>query len=379
MTTSAPRLPCLLVVDDIAQNLQLAGEVLSQHFDCDLAFATSGEQALATAQELRPDLILLDVMMPDLGGFEVCRRLKALTATCDIPVVFLTAKSQSQDLAEGFQAGGADYVTKPFDPLELTTRVRHQLDLAAARQELARKNAELSQLLHVLCHDLGNPISAVKGLLDLGEEGIEALADLQPEISASIDQAYKLIQLVGRLRGLEEGKVGLELSALLVTDALSEALHSVRPQVTQKQIHLHFEVPPDLTVRVEPTSFINSVLANLLSNGVKFSLRGGTVTVRAAWYEQQQRVRLEVSDQGIGMPPALVEVAFRADHKTTRPGTEGETGTGFGLPLVQRFVHAYGGTIGITSREDYTHPRDHGTTVVLWLHGGTGGEAAKRG
>ncbi len=184
-TTSFPGSPTVparvLVVDDITRNLQVVGTLL-RHAGYEVMPATSDAEALEGAQEQVPDLILLDLMMPDMDGLEVCRRLKADPVLKAIPVIFLTASNEMEHLVNGFEVGAVDYITKPFNAPELLARVRTHLELKRARGtivryglELSRLNEEKNEFMGIAAHDLRNPLSAIKGYTEMMVEDAEAL------------------------------------------------------------------------------------------------------------------------------------------------------------------------------------------------------------
>src|SRR5262245_30053313 len=171
----------VLVVDDISKNLQVVGTLLRKE-GYRIVPATSGAQALERVRAETPDLILLDLMMPEMDGLEVCRRLKADSATRSIPVIFLTASNEMEHLVSAFEVGAVDYVTKPFNPPELLARVRTHLELKHARdtivrygQELGRLNEEKNEFMGIAAHDLRNPLSAIKGFSEMIVENAQAL------------------------------------------------------------------------------------------------------------------------------------------------------------------------------------------------------------
>lgn len=362
-------IPSILIVDDTPQNLQLAGEALSQDLSCEISFATSGNQALVTARELLPDLILLDVMMPDIDGFEVCRQLKVDARTASIPVIFLTALVEVEDLVKGFQVGGADYVTKPFKRPELVTRVRTQLQALEAQRTIKQKNEELGQLMQILCHDLANPVSAIYSLLDLIGDDAETFLEFKSDLTKTTEMTLDLIRMVKEMRRLEESNGTLNLQKLRLQDSIDSVLHVLKERIREKQISLQVDVPSELFVKAEPISFVHSVLANLLTNAVKFSPRGSEVRVEATPLSARQ-ISIRIMDQGIGMKPEMVDTLFEPGFHTHRQGTELEPGTGYGMHLVKKFIDAYGGDIVVDSRERQMHPESHGTTIVLYLGGG---------
>lgn len=356
------RKPLILIVDDNPRNIQLVGAVLKNNTDCDFAFAMDGFQALKQAQKTPPDLILLDVMMPEMDGYQTCERLKADPETAAIPVIFLTARVQSEDIVRGFDVGAADYVAKPFQSAELLARVRTQLKIKEGNDIIQRQNDERKQLLHVLCHDLVNPFSSIVSCLDIIDDA-ESFLTLKPRLLQIAENGLNLIELVRRIRSIEEKGLPPMTEDTPLT-LLAERSHMLMDErLKNKNITLRVDVPDNLTVKVDPVSFINTVLNNLVSNAVKFSYPGSTVELKGSLEEGQVVIR--VVDHGIGIPDDILRGIFDLGKMTTRTGTANERGTGFGMPLVQQFVAAGGGTIEICSRSEKDSPDDHGTEVII--------------
>jgi len=159
MTTNTQ--PLILIVDDNPRNLRLLGNVLVKN-GYDPAACLSGKEALAYLQKKTPDLIFLDIMMPEMDGYEVCTVLKKEVETRDIPVIFLTAKVEVDDIIKGFNCGGVDYVTKPFNPVELIARMKTHPELKRSREVIVEQDHEKKELIHLLCHDLTNPLASIK-------------------------------------------------------------------------------------------------------------------------------------------------------------------------------------------------------------------------
>jgi len=363
LTPPLPSIPKIFVVDDTPANLQLAGEVLNRHMSCDLSFATSGAQALESVVELKPDLILLDVAMPEMSGFEVCQKLKAIA---EIPIIFLTAKSDPIDIVTGLEIGGVDYITKPFNHQELVLRVKTQLKIKESADIIAEKNRELRQLVQILCHDLANPVGAIVGLLQYCKDRPEELLSSTDIMLEASENALRLIDLVRTRQSIEDSNYHLSLSPTPLLTACKSLHSTVGSRFKDKEISLHLDIPADLAVLVEPVSFINSVLGNLLTNAAKFSPRGSEVMLKA-WAEDPDHIYIAVQDQGIGMKPETLARLFDPGRYTSHPGTEGETGTGYGMPLVKTFVEAFGGQLDIESKDKAAHPHHHGTTVTIRL------------
>lgn len=368
MTPLFSETPHILVADDHEQNLQMVGEVLAREIECELSFATDGPQALESVRANQPDLVLLDVVMPGMNGFEICDALKKDPATADIPILFLTAKNDVADIVTGFQKGGADYLTKPVNHAELIARVKTHLEIRRSSRLVAQKNEELNRLVQILCHDLANPIGALSGFFEACRDDRQPFLDAWDTLARTTTQAMDIVSFVREMHGLEEGRYDLQLVDFPLDAAVEGAQNNVQHLFRAKDIICHHQIDNDLSIVAEPISFTNSVLSNLLSNAAKFTPRGGVVRIIAR-RESPGVVSIEVRDEGVGMPPAIVEGLFLPGRKLCRLGTEGEPGTGFGMPLVRKFVEAYGGDISVESREIGTSPTDHGTTVTLRLRG----------
>src|SRR5262245_19131916 len=189
--------PRVLVVDDVMQNLQVVGTMLREE-GYDVMPAGSGPQALERVRVRVPDLILLDLMMPEMDGLEVCRRLKTDPATQRIPIIFLTASNEMEHLVTGFGAGAVDYVTKPFNGPELLARVKTHLELKLARERLRQMNDEKNEFMEIAAHDLRNPLSEISGFAEMIIEDAQALRHLELEESGRRirDTAVRMAEMV---------------------------------------------------------------------------------------------------------------------------------------------------------------------------------------
>ncbi len=360
--TEKQKPPRVMIVDDTPQNIQVLGTTLRRE-NYQIYVAQNGLQALGMMNEILPDLILLDVMMPELDGFETCKRLKAEERTRHIPVIFLTAKAETNDIVHGFELGAVDYVTKPFNATELLIRVRTQLELKSSRDEIERISNERKALVHILCHDLANPMSTMISILNM-QDFFATFDEMRELLLSAVENGLNVIQLVREMQALDEHRLNLESLNLLSMVTESERLLQARFQ--DKQVALHINIPNDIQVQVERTSFVNSVINNLLTNALKFSYPNTEVNLTAE-VTNAHKVILRIQDFGIGMSEKLVSGLFDVHKTTSRRGTEGEQGTGFGMPLVQKFVEAYGGEIEVTSSSEKEHPKQHGTVISLHL------------
>jgi len=354
----------ILIVDDTTKNIQVLASVLDEQ-GYSVKAATDGKQALAAVEKSIPDLILLDIMMPEMDGFETIRELKKNPLWQNVPVIFLTAKIETEDIVHGFELGAVDYITKPFNSSELLARVNTHIALKKATETIARISNERKELLHILCHDLTNPIGFVSSVLDMNKEDPSMLEQMKESIEVSMISSLEIIQLVRMIMAVDENKLNLETSLLDLQSMINDSLTMMNIKAKLKDIRFEIDIPAGQKVCVERTSFITSVINNALTNAMKFSEPGGTISIKAK--EENGKVVLTIKDNGIGMSENLLRDLFDIKKKTSRTGTAGEAGTGFGMPLMMKFVKNYGGEIRVNSREKSAGD-DHGTEIILVLN-----------
>jgi CheY-like chemotaxis protein len=357
---SSDRRPCLLLVDDTPANIDVLVGILGS--DYNLKIANRGAKALQICASGQPvDLVLLDVMMPEMDGYEVCRRLRSDPATRDLPIIFLTAKTETEDVVLGFELGANDYVPKPFRPPELLARVRTQLALREQRREIARKNGELTEMVHILCHDIANHFAVAKLALEIAElQPRPDVPQLLARLTTAVRNGIALTTVVRELRRAEDKSV--RLIPVSLRAAVVESIELVEDRLRAKEIVPRVSVP-DIDVMAEPGALVGSVLVNLLVNAAKFSRPGSALEVQGEI--DGDRVRLRLRDHGIGIPADMLQDLFEVTKSTSRPGTAGEKGTGFGMPLVKKFVDLFGGSIRVQSRDEALHPDDSGTEFTI--------------
>ncbi len=356
----------ILIVDDNPVNIQVLANILARE-NYRIAAAADGRQALSRIKESKPDLILLDVAMPIVDGFEVCERLKESDETSGIPIIFLTARTEEEDIVKGFNLGAVDYVTKPFNSTELLARVKTHLTIKRQQDLIVEKNAEQRELLHILCHDLANPFASIVSVLD-SIDNMDKLDHFKPHMLSAAHNGLEVIELVRKLRKLEDQSEVIQLEPYPLRPMLEESCNIVRPKLEEKDLAFTVDAKPGIRVNVEPASFINSVFNNLLTNAIKFSHPKSEIMISAK--QENGKVEIVVKDFGIGMSEKLINGLFNVHQIHSRKGTAGEIGTGFGMPLVKKFITAYGGSIKVDSKEESESPKDHGTEIILTLNAG---------
>lgn len=356
----------ILIVDDTPENIQVLGIIL-ENAGYDINVAQNGLKALNIVEKINPDLILLDIMMPELDGFETCKRLKESSTTKDIPVIFLTAKTQKEDIVNGFKIGAVDYVTKPFEPSELLQRVNTHINLKKSNELIVQQNNERKELIQIMCHDLANPLGFLIGVLDLAEDDPSIFEEMKDYMRIATENGIRIINLVREMKALEEGKATFTLQDVHLKSAVDQTISIMKYQLQDKNIIIESNIDENEYVKVEETSFINSVLSNIMTNAIKFSDPNSKIIINSK--KKGQKIILSIKDSGIGMPQNLIENIFNMNKPTSRPGTKGEKGTGFGMPLVKKFVEVYDGQIEIISKEKSKDSIDYGTDIQLTLNG----------
>lgn len=357
-----PASAVVLIVDDYRDNLQvLARNLEAAGFE--VALAANGDEALTTAENLLPDLILLDIIMPGLDGLEVCRKLKTSPATQDIPVIFLTAKAGDEEIVAGFDAGAVDYLTKPFNPAELLARVRTHVALRQTRAALERANADKTRFFSIIAHDLKSPLYGITGLLDATLEGIEEATreQVQEDLGVINEAAGNLLVLLNNLLNwsrLQNGTMPFQPVALNLGEVVNGIISLYTGRAREKNLRLSASVAEGTTLEAD-ADMLQTILRNLVGNALKYTRDGGQVTVRASAAGGQ--VELVVADEGIGISPTNLEKLFSLHTSFTTQGTRMEEGTGLGLLLVRDLVHRHGGTITVESAVGL------GTTVIVTL------------
>jgi two-component system sensor histidine kinase/response regulator len=369
-TTAASRAR-VLVVDDIAKNLQLIGTML-RSAGCAVMPATSGAEALESVRVQLPDLVLLDLMMPEMDGLEVCRRFKADPLTERIPIIFLTASNEMEHLVKGFEVGAVDYVTKPFNAPELLARVRTHLELKHARERLREMNDEKNEFMGIAAHDLRNPLSAVKGYAEMILEDAQLLKNGEvtdvPACGAELERTGRQVREAAARMGemvqnlldanrIERGEMKLKLAPAELVALAFSVVESHRPRATAKEQKLQFVAAPAPVAVVVDAGVTVQVIENLVSNAVKYSPSGKNIFVRLK--REPTAARLEVQDEGPGLSAEDQKKLFGKFARLSAKPTGGEHSTGLGLSIVKKMVEAMNGRVWCESQ------LGHGATFIV--------------
>lgn len=344
-TTSA-----ILFVDDNTDNLN----VLLDYFrgqPLKILVAESGELALQQLEYTHPDLILLDVLMPGIDGFETCRRLKANAATQDIPVIFLTALTETSEKMKGFAVGGVDYIIKPFYDEEVLSRVNTHLTISRQKRQIQELLASQEKIFSILAHDLKTPLMSFLSAIRIFSPGHPAIseeirAEVLQKMGEQAENVHALLENLLNWAQLQQGQFIVSPHPFDLSWLVIENISRCRAMAAQKQISLTQTIPASMNVYAD-ANMISVVMRNLLTNALKFTPDGGTIRLSARCDDRM--VEVAVSDSGIGIEPAVMEKLFRIDRHDSTPGTAGEIGTGLGLILCHDLVKKNGGNIWVES------------------------------
>jgi len=355
----------ILVVDDTPTNLRVVVECL-EGLGHTVLIAQDGEEGLQRAAFMRPDLILLDVLMPGMDGLETCRRLKRAEATQGIPVIFMTALSSLEDKIAGFQAGAVDYISKPLEVHELAARITTHLQLHALQRLRERQNARLRHEVaerlraeqelvesidgirhasNAIAHDLRTPLAALRARLEAVLINALPADEVLGEVEAALGDVDGVIDMFNALIRLAEIDAGVRRSGFVLLDlaaVANEAAEFYRPMAELRGIDLQVDLAPLPSTPGDP-QLLAQAIGNLLDNAIKFSGAGSTVQVTAHHADGEEGIAIAVRDHGPGIAdadkPKVVQRFYRGDQSRATPGA------GLGLALVAAVARLHGGRL----------------------------------
>ena len=357
----------ILVVDDEPANVELLARRL-EALGAESLRAMNGEEALAVAAREMPDLILLDVMMPGIGGLETCRRLKVNDKTAPIPVIFATALTDAADLSKGFEVGGVDYIRKPIEPIELAARVRSAIytkrlqdELRGANETLRKVERSRQELVGMLGHDIRNLANSLVAFLQLVRLG--QLDPSRPEFSellglseSNVTELLRMVNALLDVYKMEEGRLEPDLKLVTLRDLVTKSIQQLAAEARARGVEMSCETE-DVQVCVDETLLVR-VFTNLLANSVKHTPSGGKALVESA-QPVDGWIVVRVRDTGPGIPAADGDNIFDRFYQTA--GGRSRGGTGLGLAFCKLAVELHGGTIRVAN------PGQPGAVIELKL------------
>ncbi|MDQ8206284.1 hybrid sensor histidine kinase/response regulator [Coraliomargarita sp. SDUM461003] len=357
-TQEQPSIPKVLIVDDEPQNLRLVGEIL-RRAEIGFILALNGQEALDAVVTEKPDLILLDVMMPQIDGFEVCARLKKDPQTAEIPVIFLSAATSPAEVVSGFTAGAVDYIKKPFVREELMARVHTHLRLSATQRQLDAESKAKADLLARLAHDIKNPSGAIKGLTNFileelkgcQHENLEEILSMTRLIQDSADGMSDLVVgILDEARSHSSSTQHTVTETIQVAEVIEYLLHLNHLSAKEKEIHIEFANNAPAKVAISRRILVE-MFDNLLNNAIKYSAEGTTIHIHLSPSQFfESGMRFEVIDQAPTINETLRKGLFTAFVRGDSRHTH-EPSHGVGLSIVQRLVQMHSGKVGVEASE----------------------------
>ncbi len=347
----------ILIVDDVVSNVLLL-KILLTNEKFQVCTANCGNMCIEQAKAEKPDLILLDVMMPDISGFDTAVILKKDPETADIPIIFLTALNNPSDLVHGFQVGANDFLTKPFNKEELVVRVMHQITLVAAKRLIQKQNEELratinnrDKMYSVIAHDLRSPMASIRMVLNLVVTSMSPEM-IGPELFELLDKANKeseechdLLDNLLKWTKSQTGRLNVLLQDLDLNDIIPGVVDIFEMIALTKKIKLQYVgTQAPLVVRAD-NDMLKTIVRNFMSNAVKFSPENSVIEITMK--EEGQFAKVSVRDHGVGIEPDRLGSIFHKGETTY--GTDGEEGSGLGLQLCADFARKIGGDVQVES------------------------------
>jgi two-component system sensor histidine kinase/response regulator len=375
----------ILLVEDLIDNIQLVKSILEKQ-GYDVLTASNSKEALQLGISELPSLMLLDINIPGSDGFSVAKQLKDYEDTKHIPIIFLTSRNDVDDIQRGFESGGVDYLTKPFNPTELVLRIKNQLDLVKSRKKLEEQNRTLIELqqemtrdaqklillnekladseenlsnsnaakdkfFSILSHDLRSPLAGLLGLTELINNyadnfSRDDLARYGKDVHKAAKNIHKLLENLLEWSHLQTGKIRFEPENINFSEIVFNAFELLRQNAGNKKINIENKFPEGIEINADP-NMLNSIIRNLISNAIKFTEPGGKINID--FDSSDGYYKLTVTDNGVGMKEEDLKKLFKIDEQQSKIGTSKEKGSGLGLILVKEFVDRHGGNISVTS------------------------------
>lgn len=350
----------ILVVEDTETSVLILTSLLARR-GYQVDSAADGVTALEKIQDNPPDLILLDIQMPKMDGYELCRRLKADKKTCDIPIIFISALDATENIVHAFEAGGSDYITKPFRFMEVVARVENHLMIVRQRRQIETLreqdrlrfeaiNKMKTHFIGTATHDLKNPLLVILGYVTLMEKQQDVMAN---QIAASSldgirSSVGRIRELVTDMLDLVQMEYGQELdkSPVSMKAFVQSCLEGFQVLAGENQVNLACSVPDDFAVALDEKR-MKRVMDNLVSNALKYTPSGGKVEVLAQ--RQDGHAVIRVVDTGFGIPADAVPHLFETFYRVKSEQHMQVDGTGLGLAIVKAVVEQHRGRVEVES------------------------------
>ena len=348
----------VLFVEDAPEDRRLLKDFLDNYYYKTL-FATNGNDAFEQLKEGKPDIILLDVKLPDIDGFEVCRRLKKSDDYRNIPVIFITALDDSADTVKGLELGAVDYITKPYNSEEVLARISTQIKISRLMQEQEQVNIKLRELdqlkslfIASMSHELRTPLNSIigfNGILRMQLKGklTEKQEDYMERSHNASTHLLALINDIIDISKIEAGAIQVSPVTFILSEVVNEALGQLQSRIDKKGLEVDISVPPELEVFSDRTRVFQCVL-NYLSNAVKYT-EEGKISLLAK--EKDGQLEVVVEDSGLGIREDELPKLFKSFERLSSAEHGNERGTGLGLYITKKLATEFlGGSVAAESQ-----------------------------
>lgn len=347
----------ILIVDDEPTNLRVLYNLLKQ-YPFKLLTVQNSLSVIELIEKETPDLILLDIMMPGINGFDLCRQIKAREEFKDISIIFISALNDIPNIVKGFELGAVDYIPKPFQNEEVLARLNNHLTIQYQAKRLKEKNEELMELnlmknkfFSIIAHDVKNPFTGILGISEMLKyefDNLEQnqLREMLEHLYVSSKRCFKLLENLLQWANSQLNNLVVSPARHNLLEHINSIVENFQLQAEQKKITIHSKIDSSLFYYADK-NLIDTVLRNLLNNAIKFTPEKGSVEISAQ--NLGDKLEIKVKDTGIGIPNELKEKLFKIGSKVTRLGTKKEDGTGLGLILSYEFLKKANGNIRVES------------------------------
>lgn len=340
----------ILIIDDNPMNLLLTSTVLVNEGYV-VKTAQDGRNGIKTIEEEIPSLILLDVMMPEMDGYEVSHKIKENDKWKDIPIIFLTANNRTEDIIKGFEAGGVDYIPKPFKAEELLVRVKNHLELADSRKTILEMNRNRDKIYSIIAHDIRSPLSGIQQTIDAMDQGYiepdsEDFKEIIHQLKIRTKDTFTLLNSLLQWTKIKGEIIEVKPTNTNLNLLISNCAQLLEANASSKSIVINLDIQSDINAFCDEVS-VHTIFRNLISNAIKFTPEYGRIDISASTNEND--VVITVSDTGIGMTQETIHKIFEKEEHHSTKGTLNEKGTGLGLIMVKDFIKINNGKIQVQS------------------------------
>ncbi len=339
----------ILIVDDLPDNTFLLSGLLSEN-GYEPLIARSGEECFEILSQDTPELILMDIMMPVMTGIEALEKIQENQALRQIPVIMVSAKTDSKDVEEALNKGAVDYIKKPINEIELLARVKSILRLKESEDRMREMINAQKDFIRLISHDLRSPFTTIHGFAEMIQDDENLTEDQKSALHFIVESINQSTQYFNKL--LDWTKMGgseIEISKkeFPISKLLDHSKALFNNKAKEKEIELSVSLDKDFNLMADDV-YLLQVINNLVNNAIKFTPNNGKVTLKAELTEKSKKII--ISDTGIGMPADITpETLFSKSINKSRKGTNGEKGTGIGLSICKKIIEAHGFNITFRS------------------------------